>query len=118
MHSDSGYEKQKKDTGRGAALRPILSKAAHGKRHEIAAQITTRAGRRVTVAMLNDWCALTKPHLRFPADLVEVFCEVTGDDSLQRKLLSPRLRALLELGEFVAQLLEENFLEIQKKAPR
>jgi hypothetical protein len=117
MRPDSGSG-QKLDTGAGAVLRLIISKVVHGNRQQVAAQLTTQSGRYITVAMLNDWCALTKPRARFPADLVALFCEVTGDDRLQRKILSPRLLAFLELGEFVARLLEAHVLEIRKKAPR
>src|SRR6266702_3294323 len=109
MPTDSGL-KQQLDAGAGAVLRPIISKAVHGNREKVAAQLTIKSGRDITVAMLNDWCAPTKPRARFPADLVALFCEVTGDDRLQRAILSPRHRVLLELGEFVLRLLEERIL--------
>jgi hypothetical protein len=117
MFAWSGSD-QKLDAGAGAALRAIISRAIRSKRHEIAAQLTTQSGRAITVSMLNDWSALTKPRTRFPADLVALFCEITGEDQLQRAILSPRLLALLELGEFVERLLDQHVLEIRKKAPR
>jgi hypothetical protein len=48
--------------------------------------------------MLNRYTAPGKEN-RFPADLVIPFAEVTGSDALQRFLLGPRLRKLLQLAE-------------------
>lgn len=103
-----GHEKQRLDKGPGAVLRPIISKAIRGRHQEIASQLTTKSGRRITVGMLYDWCAPTKPNARIPADLVALLCEGLGDDQLQREILSPRLRELLKLGEFVAHLIAEH----------
>jgi hypothetical protein len=49
--------------------------------------------------MLDDFAAPSKDGARFPAAWVVAFCEVTGDDSLQRFLLGPRLSRLIEIGE-------------------
>ncbi len=58
-----------------------------------------KVGRNITASMLNDYTANTKNTARFPAAYVRGFCEVTGDDSLQRLLLGDRLRDLAEIGE-------------------
>lgn len=68
-------------------------------REQIADALSERIGRPITVHMLNDYAALSKEGNRFPAAWVRAFCEVTGDDSLQRMILGPHLAALVELGE-------------------
>jgi hypothetical protein len=69
------------------------------KRQQIAAELSRKIGRDITASMLNDYTATTKTAARFPAAYVRAFCEVTGNDSLQRSLLGPRLLALIEIGE-------------------
>ncbi len=49
--------------------------------------------------MLNDFTSECKKAVRFPAAWVEAFCSIVEDDRLQRLLLSPRLRMLIELAE-------------------
>lgn len=69
-------------------------------RSQIAGELGERVGRAVTVRMLDDYTANSKVNARFPAAWIEAFCAVTGDDRLQRLVLSSRLRQCLELGEF------------------
>jgi hypothetical protein len=67
--------------------------------------------------MLNSFTAEHKRAARFPALFLLSFCEITGDDRLQREILSPRLRELLQLGELVVRLIEQsqNFLRGQRR---
>lgn len=70
-------------------------------RDDIAREISDFTGQRVTKRMLDDWSAESKAHVSFPARFVKPLCAVTGDDSLQRQLLSDEMRADLERGQFV-----------------
>jgi hypothetical protein len=85
-------------------LREVLSSAIKhsGKsRAQIAAELSDALGRAVTVSMLNDFTSVSgyKEGARFPAAWIIAFCVAVGDDSLQRLVLSPRLRKVLELAE-------------------
>ena len=53
----------------------------------------------VSVHMLNDFSAESKLKARFPAAWVPSFCALMNDDRLQRLVLSPRNRRLLEWAE-------------------
>jgi hypothetical protein len=68
-------------------------------RAEIAEEMSRRLECRVTASMLNDYTAETKGAARFPAAWIVALCEVTGDDRLQRLVLSARLQKLLGLAE-------------------
>ena len=68
-------------------------------RRQIAIELSAKVGRTITVSTLNCYTCATKNTARFPAAYVRGFCEVTGDDSLQRFLLGDRLRDLVEIGE-------------------
>lgn len=68
-------------------------------RVEIADELAKQVGETVTSEMLNGWTSQAKKRLRFPAAFVPAFCEITGDDQLQRFVMGPRLRRLLSLGE-------------------
>lgn len=90
-------------------VRRILREAMKrsGKRRdEIARQMTEALRRLVTGSMLADFTrnGTKKRQVRFPAGWVCAFCEVVGDDALQRHLMGERLRQLLELGERVSNL--------------
>lgn len=87
-------------------VRDVLKRAiaVSGKsRPQIAEELTARLQRRpsVTHHMLNDFIGLSdeKWTARFPAAWVPAFCEVTGSEELLFMLLTPRIRALMELGE-------------------
>jgi hypothetical protein len=83
-------------------LRALLSDvmASCGKdRKQIASELSQKIGRVITVSILNDYTRTTKIGARFPAAYVRGFCEVTGDDALQRFFLGSHLRAVVELGE-------------------
>lgn len=73
---------------------------ASGKSRAVIADEMSRAvGTEVTLHMLNAYTATSKQQVRFPAAFVPAFCLVTHDDRLQRALLSPWLREVLEVGE-------------------
>ena len=65
----------------------------------LAAELTKRLGRPVTAALVNAWKAETKHRWHLPANLVPLICEILEDDSIQRLLLSEKLKQSLELGE-------------------
>lgn len=71
---------------------------------KLAAELTQRLGRPVNAALVNAWKAETKHRWHLPANLVPVICEILGDDSIQRLLLSEKLRQSLELGESVPKV--------------
>jgi len=73
--------------------------AKEDARSQIAEELSRRTGRNITVSILNDYTATTKMTARFPASYVRDFCEITGDDSLQRYLLGARLLDLISVGE-------------------
>jgi hypothetical protein len=84
------------------AIRRLLSEvmsACAKDRQQVAEELSRNTGRSISVSILNDYTATTKTAARFPAAYVRGFCEITGDDSLQRFLLGPRLLALIEIGE-------------------
>ena len=95
----------------GAELRDLLSQAIRhsGKNAaEVAQEMTKRLGRPVTESMVYE---LTRNsdrdqprEVRLLATWVPAFCEVTGDDRLQRWLAGPRLCDLVELGEQVSSM--------------
>ena len=68
-------------------------------RDQIADELTKQVGEPVTSMMLFGWTSESKKRIRFPAGFVLAFCEITGDDQLQRFVMGPRLRRLLSLGE-------------------
>jgi hypothetical protein len=97
-----GYAPASPPDGADLEVRQVLSRilrSPSNRRGDIAVEMSRRIGRRVTVHMLNDYTRLTGVVARFPAAWVRVFCEVTGDDSLQMLLLSPRLLKLIEAGK-------------------
>jgi hypothetical protein len=84
------------------ALRRLLSEIFTDfkeKRHHLAEELSRRAGRRISPSMINAFAAPSNETAHFPAALVIDLCEVTGDDRLQRFLMGPRLRALVEFAE-------------------
>ena len=71
---------------------------------KLAAELTKRLGRTVNAALVSAWKAETKHRWHLPANLVPVICEILGDDSIQRLLLSDKLRDALRLGESARQV--------------
>jgi hypothetical protein len=98
-----GNERQLHDD---TALRTLLTTVlrdycnAHQKsREQVCDALKASLGQGITVFMLNDWTSESKKPARFPASFIEAFCEVTGDSRLQRYVMGPRLRRLVEFAE-------------------
>ncbi len=92
-------------------LRKLLSrliKPSGKKRCQIADEIGRLCGLHISERMLNDWTSECHRSARFPAFLIEPFCQVIGNDELQRRLVSERLRELIELGEKAERLLKRS----------
>lgn len=86
-------------------VRSILSaslKRSLKTREEVAREMSAELGCDVIPSMLKEFTRSPRPkrYVRFPAAWVAAFCKATGDDELQRFLLSPELTAALELGEW------------------
>jgi hypothetical protein len=81
---------------------------------QVAAALSVRAGARITPNKINDWTAASKKLSNFPLKLLHIFCEVTGDDALQRFAAGTKLAKMIRLGENVAQMLHDD----KKKAPK
>jgi hypothetical protein len=85
-------------------IRRLLRNAMKGrKRAEVAEGMSRLVGRHFTTSMLADFTrnGNGKRQVRFPLAWASAFCAVTGDDSLQRHVLSETLREALELGEWL-----------------
>lgn len=90
-------------------LRKLLSrliKQSSKKRFQIAEEMSGFAGLPISESMLNDWTSEYHKSARFPAVLIESFCRAIGNDELQRRLVSARLRELIALGEKAERLLK------------
>jgi hypothetical protein len=72
---------------------------------KLAAELTKRLGRTVNAALVSAWKAETKHRWHLPANLVPVICEILGDDSIQRLLLSEKLKQSLDLGESAPRII-------------
>lgn len=83
-------------------VREMLANAIRNcskSREQIAEEMSGLTGKPITVHMMNAYTAICKEPSRFPACWVQAFCDVTGDDQLQRFLAGPRLRSLIEFAE-------------------
>ena len=98
----------------GAEVRDLLTKAMKrsGKNaNEVAKEMSERlGGRPITGSMIYE---LTRNggqdqprEVRLPVIWVAAFCEITGDDRLQRWLAGPRLGVFIEFGERVSSAVE------------
>jgi len=88
------------------ALRQLLSQAIRScplSRVQICEALTRRLGVKVKPFMLDSYTAESKKPARFPAAWVPALCEVTGNNELQRCLLSAGDRQFLDLGERTAE---------------
>jgi hypothetical protein len=108
---------------RDRAIRNLIAeiiRSSPQSRDVLADEMSRITGQRITRRMLDDFSALSKRAHRFPLSFVVAFCEITGDDRLQRMALSPRLRKLLELGErkLAAELSIRNTLQQLVKEKR
>lgn len=88
-------------------LRSLVSEIINAcplSREQIAERMSVHAGFFISKHMLDGWTSEAKKPSRFPACLIQAFCDVVGNDRLQRWAVGPRLRKLLELGEALAAL--------------
>ena len=88
-------------------LRESLRRAIHAspmKRESICKELTKFLRRKISLTMLDAWTAESKGAWHLPADVVPPLCTILEDDSIQRHLLSPKLREALELGESAARV--------------
>jgi len=88
---------------------------------ELADGLAERCGRKLDVALVRAWTASSRHRWRLPAELVPLICEILGDDSIQRLVLSDKLREALELGEKaprVAELLRDALKQRQGRSKR
>jgi len=93
----------------GAELRRLMTDAITRSRKtapEVAEEMTKRLGRPITGSMIYQLTRNGDPgrEVRLSATWVPAFCEITGDDRLQRWLAGSRLSGLIELGERVCAL--------------
>lgn len=70
-------------------------------RAEVCNRLTKAVGRKISLGMLDNWCADTKTPWHLPADVVPALAQVTGDDGIERQFLCERARLYLTTGEFV-----------------
>jgi hypothetical protein len=96
----------------GAEVRRLMTEAmkrAGKNAKEVAKEMTDRlGGRPITESMIYELTrngSQDQPReVRLLATWVPAFCEVTGDDRLQRWLAGPRLREFIELGQGVCSI--------------
>lgn len=102
-------------------LRKLLSsliKKSRRQRIHIAKDMEKHTGQHVSRRMLDDWTSEYHRSARFPASLIEAFCEaVCGDDELQRWAAGPRLRKLIEFAERQLEV-DKQGAELLKPKPR
>lgn len=92
------------------AFRELLSavlKECGKEREQVAAELGSIVGRRISVSMLNDYASRAKTAYRFPAAYIPALYVVTGDDRLQRFLLSHEQRGLLAAGKALREAIKE-----------
>ena len=85
-------------------IRKALSKAIRAcpkSRETIAEQLSTAIGTPLKARSLDNYTAESRADYRFPAAWIVPFCEIVGDHSLRRLLLSPSDEESLEVGERV-----------------
>lgn len=102
-------------------IRDLLKRTIRRSRKspdQIAEELTIRLGRGVSKHMVDNWRSKSKSAWRLPADAVPALCEILTDDSLQRHLLSERLREDLKLGEHLRPMLQAELAKLARHARR
>ncbi len=97
-----GSPRQIEEPDADAKLRHLVAdmiRRCPKKRAQVAEELSTRLGQRITEHMLNDFTSEGKKPARFPACFIAPFCEIVGSDELQRFVMSERLRKLLDFAE-------------------
>jgi hypothetical protein len=77
------------------------------KREQIAEEMSSLTGQRITVHMLNALTSESNRWSRFPAIWLETFSTVVGTDRLERYVISKRNRDVLEFGEAAITVINE-----------
>lgn len=72
-------------------------------REQVARELTTMTGHKITKRMLDDWATPSKKGLRVPAFLIKPLCEITGSDDLAVAVMPFRMVFTLMLGNWVFQ---------------
>lgn len=88
-------------------LREALKQAVHRcplNPAQIADELTKRVGRTISGDTIYAWTAATKSNWHLPADVVPYLCEILEDDSIQRLVLSDKLRNAVDLGEDIPRV--------------
>ena len=86
------------DSGLRSLLTEIFRRCPKS-RQQVADELSSLLGQRITVYMLNDFTSESKKPARFPACFVAPLCEIIGSDELARFVISDRLRRLLDFAE-------------------
>jgi hypothetical protein len=94
-------------------------------RQRVATELSALTGERITVPIVNQWLAASKPNVRFPASLLKAFCELTGDYRPILTLLPDDLKATADIGEkatrshsLLREALETLGMLVKAAAPR
>jgi hypothetical protein len=93
-----------------AALRKLITdiiRRCPKKREQIAEELSARLGQHITVHMLNAFTSDSNKWSRFPAAWLQAFSEVSGDDRLERYVISKRNRDVLEFGEVAITVIND-----------
>jgi hypothetical protein len=85
---------------------------------QIADELSRRVGRAIKDATVYAWMAGTKRKWHLPADVVPHLCEILVDDTIQRLLLSDKLRNALELGESAPRVVSLLLSAVSKEGNR
>lgn len=89
----------------GTLIRQSLRDAVHSFGLEkFTTELQRRSGRKVQATLVNAWMSDTKHRWRLPTDLVPFVCEILGDDTIQRLVMSEKHRRALELGESIPRI--------------
>lgn len=86
-------------------------------REQVAQELTTITGHKITKRMLDDWATPSKKGLRVPAFLIKPLCEITLSDDLAMSVMPYRVVFTVALGEWVYQsrrTLDRIYQDLQK----
>ncbi len=72
-------------------------------RQRVASELSALTGEQITVPILNQWLAASKPKVRFPASVLKAFCELTGDYRPILALLPDDLKETTDIGKKTTQ---------------
>lgn len=108
---------QIKDKEIRECLRRILRASPKSRQH-IADELTKAVGRNVSLECLNKWASEAESARHLPADCILPLSEILGDDSLQRLILTEKMKRCLRLGEWLdgsAWVIEELNVKLPKE---